>query len=117
MFKKKKKKKVKQFLNNKLGIDTDLDILGEINKAEKSIETIDYQLAPLDEFKENYNLDKLHQDIKSKIKAAPDNEIKYNEVKRQQTKIWNYELTGSSKKSSVGKLLDAADDFASFFKW
>lgn len=110
-------KKVKQFLNNKLGIDTDLDILGEINKAEKSIETIDYQLAPLDEFKENYNLDKLHQDIKSKIKAAPDNEIKYNEVKRQQTKIWNYELTGSSKKSSVGKLLDAADDFVSFFKW
>ena len=69
------------------------------------------------EFQKNYNLDKLHQDIKSKIKAAPDNEIKYNEVKRQQTKIWNYELTGSSKKSSVGKLLDAADDFVSFFKW
>lgn len=109
-------KKVKQFLNNKLGINTDLDILGEIDEAEKSIETVDYQLAPLDEFKENENLE-LYKDIRSKINAAPDNGIKYNEVKRQETKIWNYELTGSSKKSSVGKLLDAADDFVSFFKW
>ena len=110
-------KKVKQFLNNKLGINTDLDILGKSNKSEKSIKTIDYELAPLDEFKENYNLDKLHQDIRSKINAAPDNGIKYNEVKRQETKIWNYELTGSSKKSSVGILLDAGGDVASFFKW
>ena len=109
-------KKVKQFLNNKLGINTDLDILGEIDEAEKSIETVDYQLAPLDEFKENENLE-LYKDIRSKINAAPDIGIKYNEVKRQETKIWNYELTGSSKKSSVGKLLDAADDFVSFFKW
>ena len=109
-------KKVKQFLNNKLGINTDLDILGEIDEAEKSIETVDYQLAPLDEFKENENLE-LYKDIRSKINAAPDNGIKYNEVKRQETKIWNYELTGSSKKSSVGILLDAGGDVASFFKW
>ena len=109
-------KKVKQFLNNKLGINTDLDILGESNKSEKSIEKIDYQLAPLDEFKENENLE-LYKDIRSKINAAPDNGIKYNEVKRQETKIWNYELTGSSKQSSVGILLDAGGDIASFFKW
>ena len=110
-------KKVKQFLNNKLGINTDLDILGKSNKSEKSIKKIDDKLAPLDEFKEDKDLDKLTKDIRSKINAAPDNGIKYNEVKRQETKIWNYELTGSSKKSLVGSLLDAGGDVASFFKW
>ena len=48
---------------------------------------------------------------------TPDSPYERDPVQTKKKEIWNYALTGSSKSSSIGGALDAAQSIVSFWKW
>lgn len=110
---------------------------GTVGFVSRDNTNIDEKLAETHEFSELVNNNgELNGGIISDINSAPKNSLTFegfgwqkeaykkapNDIEKHDQKIlrkreiWNYQLTGKPK-GSLGGLMDAASDIASFFKW
>lgn len=77
----------------------------------------DIELAPKSEYNEKSDPNLSQNNIKSAINSAENDPFKVIQERQRMKEIWNYQLSGSNKDSSVGGLMDAAGDIASFWQW
>lgn len=69
------------------------------------------------EFDKNGKIIGLKGDLIKLFNDAENAPFERDPIQTKKKEIWNYALTGSSKSSSIGGALDAAQSVASFWKW
>lgn len=98
----------------KLGVDTGYfkDKLKWLNDGKINTDGI-----RIVEYDENGNVTGMRGDLIDLYNDAISDPFERDPVKTKKKEIWNYALTGSSKSSMLGGVLDAAQSVASFWKW